>query len=52
MNTLARYTAADLSSLMDKIAKNSIGLDDYFDRVLNHSVTNYPPCSTQEIGRE
>jgi HSP20 family molecular chaperone IbpA len=49
MNTLARYTAADLSSLMDKIAKNSIGLDDYFDRVLNHSVTNYPPYNLIQV---
>ena len=49
MNTLARYTAADLSSLMDKIAKTSIGLDDYFDRVLNHSVTNYPPYNLIQV---
>ena len=49
MNTLARYTAADLSSLMDKIAKTSIGLDEYFDRVLNHSVTNYPPYNLIQV---
>ena len=49
MNTLARYTAADLSSLMDKIAKNSIGLDEYFERVLNHSVTNYPPYNLIQV---
>jgi len=34
---------------MDKIAKNSIGLDDYFDRVLNHSVTNYPPYNLIQV---
>ena len=28
-----RYTAADLPTLMDKINKNSIGMDEYFDRL-------------------
>ena len=49
MTNLTRYTAADLSALMDKITKNSIGLDDYFDRVLNHSVTNYPPYNLIQV---
>jgi len=49
MTNLMKYHAADLSTLMDKIAKNSIGLDDYFDRVLNHSVTNYPPYNLIQL---
>jgi len=49
MTNLMKYHAADLSTLMDKIAKNSIGLDDYFDRVLNHSVTNYPPFNLIQL---
>jgi HSP20 family molecular chaperone IbpA len=45
MTNLARYTAADLPSLMDRITRNSIGLDDYFDRVfsLHETSSNYPP---------
>ena len=40
-----RYTAADLPTLMDKIAKNSIGMDEYFDRLfkLHETTSNYPP---------
>ena len=49
MTNLSRYTVADLPTLMDKITKNSIGLDDYFDRVLKHSVTNYPPYNLIQL---
>jgi molecular chaperone IbpA len=42
---IQRYTAADLPALMDKITKNSIGMDEYFDRLfhLHETTTNYPP---------
>ena len=45
MNALQRYHAANLPDLVDKIAKNSIGLDDYFDRFFNSDFpqSNYPP---------
>jgi molecular chaperone IbpA len=45
MTNLARYTAADLPQLMDRITRNSIGMDEYFDRLFNlHETTsNYPP---------
>jgi len=49
MTDLSRYTVADLPTLMDKCTKNSIGLDDYFDRVLKHSVTNYPPYNLIQL---
>jgi len=46
MNTLmTRYGTADISALMEKINKNSIGMDEYFDRLfsLHETTTNYPP---------
>ena len=45
MNNLARYAAADLPALMERINRNSIGMDEYFDRLFNlHETTsNYPP---------
>ena len=51
MNNLARYTAADLPALMDRITKNSIGMDEYFDRLFNlHETTkNYPPYNLIQI---
>lgn len=51
MGNLTRYTAADLSQLMDRITKNSIGMDEYFDRLFNlHETTsNYPPYNLVSV---
>ena len=51
MTNLTRYTAADLSTLMDKITKNSIGMDEYFDRLFNlhETTTNYPPYNLVQV---
>ncbi len=44
MGNLARYRAADLPELMDRITKNSIGLDSYFDQFFNVTQQqSYPP---------
>ena len=45
MGNLMRYNAADLPQLLDRINRNSIGMDEYFDRLFNlHETTaNYPP---------
>ena len=51
MANLQRYRAADLSELMDKIVKNSIGMDDYFDRFWNtqETTSNYPPYNLVQV---
>ena len=51
MNNLSRYTSADLPALMDRITRNSIGMDEYFDRLFNlHETTsNYPPYNLVQI---
>ena len=43
MTNIQRYTANNLSELMDKIAKNSIGLDSYIDQVWGTTAQTYPP---------
>ena len=45
MGNLTRYGAADLPALLDRINKNSIGMDEYFSRLfdLHETTTNYPP---------
>ena len=40
---IQRYSAADLPTLFDKISKNSIGMDEYFDSFWNASPSYYPP---------
>ena len=51
MGNLVRYRSSDLPELMDKIMKNSIGInDDYLDRFFNVSHTsNYPPFNLIQI---
>ena len=40
---IQRYSAADLPTLFEKISKNSIGMDEYFDSFWNQTPSNYPP---------
>ena len=47
--TLAKYNAANLDQLMDRINKNSIGMDEYFDRVFNSTQQNYPPYNVIQV---
>ncbi len=44
MGTLAKYHAANLPELMERITRNSIGMDDYLNRFWDDTTTsNYPP---------
>ena len=51
MTNLARYHAANLPELMEKIARNSIGMDDYLNRFWDgvETTSNYPPYNIIEI---
>ena len=50
MNTLARYHANNLPELMEKITKNSIGLDDYLNKFWDESTKeNYPPYNLVQL---
>ena len=50
MTNLARYHAANLPDLFDKITKNSIGMDDYLNRFWDmDTTTNYPPYNLIQV---
>ena len=50
MTNLARYHAANLPDLFDKITKNSIGMDDYINRFWDMDTTsNYPPYNLVQV---
>ena len=50
MNTLARYHAANLPELMEKITRNGIGMDDYLNRFWESETTsNYPPYNLVQL---
>ena len=51
MNALQRYHAANLPDLMEKINKNRIGLDDYFNNFFSSDFpqSNYPPYNLIQL---
>ena len=51
MGTLARYHAANLPELFEKISRNSIGMDDYLNRFWDDvgTTSNYPPYNLVQV---
>ena len=51
MVNITKYRAADLSSLLDRINRYSIGMEDYFDRLgtLHETTSNYPPYNLIQV---
>ena len=51
MGTLARYHAANLPELFEKINRNSIGMDDYLNRFWDgvDTSSNYPPYNVIQL---
>ena len=50
MTNLTRFHAANLPELMEKISRNSIGMDEYLNRFWNDtSTTNYPPYNLIQV---
>ena len=49
MNHLTKYNTVNINQLMDRITRNSIGLDDYFDRIFSVDSANYPPYNVIQL---
>ena len=49
MGNLMKYHAGDLSQLMDRINRHSIGMDDYFDKIFKAQASNYPPYNLVQL---
>ena len=51
MTNLTRYNAANINQLMERIHKNSIGMEEYFDRIfsLHETTSNYPPYNLVQV---
>ena len=51
MGTLEKYNAAKINQLLERINRNSIGMDEYFDRLftLHETTTNYPPYNLIQV---
>ena len=50
MTNLMKFNAADLDQLMDKITRNSIGIDEYLNNVFHtQTQSNYPPYNVVQL---
>ena len=51
MSTLEKYNAANVNQLLERINRNSIGMDEYFDRLftLHETTSNYPPYNLIQV---
>ena len=51
MTNLMKYNSANMNQLLDRINRNSIGMDEYFDRLFNlhETTTNYPPYNLVQV---
>lgn len=52
MSLLQRYNTANINQLMERIQKNAIGLDSYFDNILGQEVVNYPPYNLVAVNED
>lgn len=52
MSLLTKYNSANINQLMERIQRNAIGLDSYFDNVLSQEVTNYPPYNLVSVSED
>ena len=51
MGNLMKYNAANLNQFLDLINRNSIGMNDYFDRLttIPETQSNYPPYNLVQV---
>ena len=52
MTTLARYNSANINQLMERLQRNTIGMDTYFDRIFSYDAQNYPPYNLVQISED
>ena len=52
MSVLGRYNSANINQLMERLQKNTIGMDDYFDRVFGVEAQSYPPYNLVQVNED
>ena len=45
-------TLKNINQLMDRLQKNTIGMDDYFDRVFGVEAKSYPPYNLVQVNED
>ena len=52
MSYLAKYNSANINQLMERLQRNTIGMDNYFDRIFSYEAQNYPPYNLVNVNED
>ena len=52
MSYLTKYNSANINQLMDRLQRNTIGMDNYFDRIFSYEAQSYPPYNLVKVSEE
>ena len=50
--TLTKYNSANINQLMERLQRNTIGMDNYFDRIFSYEAQNYPPYNLVQVSED
>ena len=52
MSYLSKYNSANINQLMDRLQRNTIGMDTYFDRIFSYEAQSYPPYNLVQVNED
>ena len=52
MSYLSKYNSANINQLMDRLQRNTIGMDTYFDRIFSYEAQSYPPYNLVQVSED
>ena len=50
--TFAKYNSTNIHQLMERLQRNTIGMDTYFDRIFSYEAQNYPPYNLVQVSED
>jgi len=50
--TLAKYNSTNINQLMERLQRNTIGMDNYFDRIFSYEAQSYPPYNLVQVSED
>ena len=52
MSYLSKYNSANINQLMERLQRNTIGMDNYFDRIFSYEAQSYPPYNLVQVNED
>ena len=52
MSYLTKYNSANINQLMERLQRNTIGMDNYFDSIFSYEAQSYPPYNLVQVSED